>query len=123
SFELRKLTETKAGNYEGIKATITISKNSVFLKNLYPEKRMYFPREMVLSEAAIYPSLINELYIALGEPLESGWSMRIYIKPYVRLIWLGGLLMALGGMGALIKNKTMPIRKRASKTLWLKKMA
>ncbi|MEW8428593.1 MAG: hypothetical protein G8D61_02680, partial [gamma proteobacterium symbiont of Ctena orbiculata] len=36
---------------------------------------------------------------SLGEPLGGGdWSLRLYYNPYVRWIWLGGLLMGLGGI-------------------------
>ncbi|HJP35819.1 MAG TPA: cytochrome c-type biogenesis CcmF C-terminal domain-containing protein, partial [Gammaproteobacteria bacterium] len=41
------------------------------------------------------------LYVSLGEPLQAGaWSVRMHVKPFVRWIWLGGLLMALGGLVA-----------------------
>ncbi|MBN7831493.1 hypothetical protein J0L44_17230, partial [Stenotrophomonas maltophilia] len=38
------------------------------------------------------------VYVALGEPLgNNAWAVRVHIKPFVRWIWLGALLMALGG--------------------------
>jgi len=66
---------------------------------LEPEKRTYQGRGQPMTEAAIDPSLTRDLYVSLGEPIEGGdWSVRIYYKPYVRWIWLGGLFMALGGL-------------------------
>jgi len=41
---------------------------------------------------------LRDLYVALGEPLENGaWIVRVYHKPFVNWIWLGCMLMALGG--------------------------
>jgi cytochrome c-type biogenesis protein CcmF len=52
-----------------------------------------------MTEAAIDPGLTGDLYVALGEPLEGGaWSVRAYHKPFIRWIWLGGLLMMAGGL-------------------------
>jgi cytochrome c-type biogenesis protein CcmF len=52
-----------------------------------------------MTEAAIHPGLTRDLYVALGEPLGDGaWSVRIYCKPFIRWVWLGGLLMLTGGV-------------------------
>ena len=63
-----------------------------------------------MTEAAIDPALHRDLYVALGERLDArgdgatvetnSWSLRVYVKPFVRLIWLGGLLMMVGGFVA-----------------------
>jgi cytochrome c-type biogenesis protein CcmF len=52
-----------------------------------------------MTEAAIDPGFTRDLYVALGEPMDEGaWSVRLYYKPFIRWIWLGGLCMALGGV-------------------------
>jgi cytochrome c-type biogenesis protein CcmF len=52
-----------------------------------------------MTEAAIEPGLTRDLYVALGEPMDgSAWSVRVYYKPFIRWIWLGGLLMMTGGI-------------------------
>jgi cytochrome c-type biogenesis protein CcmF len=46
--------------------------------------------------------LFGDLYVSLGEPAEGGaWSVRVYRKPFVNWIWIGCLLMAMGGVCAL----------------------
>ena len=51
-----------------------------------------------MTEAAIHAGFTRDLFVAMGEPLDDGaWAMRVHIKPFVRWIWLGGLLMMLGG--------------------------
>ncbi len=65
---------------------------------MHPEKRLYTASRSVLTEAAIVPGLFRDIYVALGEDLgEGAWAVRIQIKAFVRWIWGGALLMALGG--------------------------
>jgi cytochrome c-type biogenesis protein CcmF len=69
---------------------------------MYPEKRRYFVQNQTMTEAAISPGLLRDLYVSLGEPLENGaWSVRLYHKPFVDWIWGGCLVMALGGVVAI----------------------
>jgi cytochrome c-type biogenesis protein CcmF len=59
-----------------------------------------------MTEAAIDWGFTRDLYVSLGEPLENrAWALRIYYKPYVRWIWLGGVLMALGGILAVTDRR------------------
>jgi cytochrome c-type biogenesis protein CcmF len=49
--------------------------------------------------SGVDPGVTRDLYVALGEPLGDGsWSVRVYTKPFVRWIWGGALLMAIGGL-------------------------
>jgi cytochrome c-type biogenesis protein CcmF len=52
-----------------------------------------------MTEAAIDPSLARDIYVSLGEPLAGGaWALSLQVKPFVRCIWLGGVLVAVGGL-------------------------
>ena len=54
-----------------------------------------------MTEAGIDGALFRDLYVSLGEPLDNGyWSLRLYVKPFVRWLWLGPLLMVIGGLFA-----------------------
>jgi cytochrome c-type biogenesis protein CcmF len=65
---------------------------------MHPEKRSYASGGQVMTEAAIEPGLLGDRYVALGESLGGGaWAVRVHSKPFVRWIWLGAVLMALGG--------------------------
>src|SRR5690606_29266062 len=67
-------------------------------KMLHPEKRHYAGGGQVMTDAAIRASALVDVYAALGEPLGDGtWAVRAHIKPFVRWIWAGAALMALGG--------------------------
>jgi cytochrome c-type biogenesis protein CcmF len=52
-----------------------------------------------MTEAAIQAGFTRDLYVSLGEPTGSnGWSFKIQYKPFVRWIWLAGIMMACGGI-------------------------
>jgi cytochrome c-type biogenesis protein CcmF len=86
-------------NYQADAGTIRVLKNGEEVTVLHPEKRIYLVQRMPMTEAAIDWGFTRDIYVALGEPLSDGaWSVRVYYKPFIRWIWLGGLLMALGGL-------------------------
>jgi cytochrome c-type biogenesis protein CcmF len=62
---------------------------------------------MPMTEAGIDAGLTRDLFVALGEPLgkDGAWAVRIYYKPFVRWIWLGGLIMSLGGILAVMDKR------------------
>ena len=66
---------------------------------LYPEKRMYAVRTSPMTEAGIDAGWSRDIFVALGDELGGGaWSVRLQYKPLVRFIWLGAMVMALGGL-------------------------
>ncbi len=66
---------------------------------LMPEKRFYSVSRAVMTEAAIDGGFTRDLYAALGEEVaKDTWTMRLYYKPFVRWIWSGGILMAIGAL-------------------------
>jgi len=85
-------------NYKGYVGEIEVYEGEEKITTLRPEKRQYVTG-MPMTEAAIDPSLYRDLYVALGERLENrSWSVRLYYKPLIRFIWLGGLLIVLGAL-------------------------
>ena len=90
-------------NYESTRGHFTVtSESSDFEVVLEPEKRIYRVQQMPMTEAAIDAGFTRDLFIALGEPLDEqgAWAVRIYYKPFIRWIWLGAIIMALGGLFA-----------------------
>jgi len=68
---------------------------------LSPEKRVYRASSMPMTEAAIDRSLLRDVYLSMGEPLgERAWVVRAHVKPFVNWIWLGCVLMSIGGFVA-----------------------
>ena len=97
-FRFEGVDETRGPNYTSDLGHVQVLRDGQPLLRLDPEKRAYVAGGQVMTEAGIRPSLFGDLYVALGEPLGDGaWAVRVHIKPFVRWIWMGALLMALGG--------------------------
>ncbi len=63
-----------------------------------PEKRTYTISGQTMTEAAIKSSLFRDVYVSIGEPLPNGeWLVGLFVKPFVNWMWIGCLMMALGG--------------------------
>ncbi|MFL1732147.1 heme lyase CcmF/NrfE family subunit [Moraxella oculi] len=120
-FYLQDFEVLKSANYDATRATVQVKKDDKIVTTLYPEKRHYIVSMMPMTEVGIHPSLFNELYIALGEPIADDlgrlsndtWAVRVYVKPMVRWMWLGAILMAFGGLVA-IMDKRYRIKKTKS---------
>jgi cytochrome c-type biogenesis protein CcmF len=98
AFTFRGVNALEGVNYTGNKGVIDVAYAGNKIATLMPEKRQYVTG-MPMTEAAIDPSLFRDLYVALGEDLgNNAWSLRLYYKPLIRWIWLGGLLIMLGAL-------------------------
>jgi cytochrome c-type biogenesis protein CcmF len=98
SFRLQGVESLQGPNYTGQVAIMDIYADGEKLNHLEAEKRFYTVQRSVMTEAAIDVGLTRDLYVALGEQLNNGaWALRVYVKPFIRWIWAGALLMAIGG--------------------------
>jgi cytochrome c-type biogenesis protein CcmF len=89
-------------NYQAARADITVLYRGETLASMHPEKRLYPIEQQDTVETAIRTTIFNDLYLALGDERENGrWIVRAYVNPLAPLIWLGALVMALGGFAAL----------------------
>ncbi|MCY1412956.1 Cytochrome c-type biogenesis protein CcmF [compost metagenome] len=106
-------------NYSADRATVHVLEDGREIAVLHPEKRLYTVQQMPMTEAGIDAGFTRDLYVALGEPLEDGaWAVRLHVKPFVRWIWLGGLLMGLGGfLAALDRRYRVKVTTKAREAL------
>ena len=107
-FEVKDFHEVRGSNFDGMQAQVEVTKEGRAVTTLYPEKRTYIISGMPMTEAAIDASLMRDVYVALGEPIaedSNKWAVRIYVKPLVRWIWLGAIIMALGGLLSMLDSR------------------
>jgi len=96
------VAKAEGPNYSADRATITVSRGGEPVAVMHPEKRFFPVQQMPTSMTAIHTNLLADLYVALGDSDGSGgWTVRAYWKPLVPWIWLGAVLMALGGLVSL----------------------
>src|SRR5699024_2853652 len=89
-------------NYTAQVGRFTVQQDSGTIAQLTPAKRHYHSGGQAMTESGIAPGVFRDLYVSLGQPQSDNvWSVRLYYKPFVRWIWAGGMLMALGGFLAL----------------------
>jgi cytochrome c-type biogenesis protein CcmF len=85
-------------NYRELAAKFTVSRNGEFVGVMEPSKRNFPSRETSTTESALMSRGFAQLYLSLGDPNpDDSIAVRLYYKPLVLLIWLGAVVMAIGG--------------------------
>jgi cytochrome c-type biogenesis protein CcmF len=86
-------------NFSADRATIEVRRNGETIEVLHPERRFFPLQQMTTSVTAIRSNLLADLYVALGDPDQSnGSTIRAYWKPLTPWIWMGAVIMAIGGL-------------------------
>jgi len=105
-YQLTGLEDVIGANYVGTRAHVAISSGDVLVETLHPEKRRYLVQNNVMTEAGIDAGPWRDHYVSLGEPLaDDAWSLRVQQKPFMRWVWGGAVLMALGGLLAVLDRR------------------
>ena len=98
-YEMRELRDVEGPNYSAREAVIEIRRNGQFVTEVRPQKRQYLVQKSPMTEAGIDAGWNRDLFVALGDQIGADtWSVRVQYKPMIRFIWLGCLVMALGGL-------------------------
>jgi cytochrome c-type biogenesis protein CcmF len=101
-------------NYVSSRASLSITENGKPVGTLSPERRVYNVSRSPMTEVAIDRGIRRDVYVALGEPVSAtAWSVRVHHKPFVNLIWIGCVLMALGGVLA-ASDRRYRIKRKAA---------
>jgi cytochrome c-type biogenesis protein CcmF len=114
-FEFLGVQPAPGPNYRADRGHFLVFDGDKQIAELFPEKRSYLGGGMPMTEAAIDPGLFRDIYVSLGEHVGDGdWALRVYYKPYVRWIWLGAILMGLGGILAVSDPRYRTVRVRST---------
>jgi cytochrome c-type biogenesis protein CcmF len=93
-------------NYEGVRGMVTVTRDGKPVTVLRPEKRRFWVQGSVQTTAAIAPGLSRDLLVALGDDVGAGaYSLRFQYRPLIRFIWLGALIMAIGGVTVVVGRR------------------
>ena len=117
TFRFNGVREENGPNYTARVGDVELSRDGKVLRTMNPEKRSYVSSAMPMTEAAIDTSLVRDVYVSLGEPIDkdrpdAAWAVRVYHKPFVVWIWGGCVIMALGGALAM-SDRRYRVRRNA----------
>ena len=109
-FTFNGVKAVEGANYVAAQGDFDLSVNGKFQRKMNPEKRNYHSSQMPMTEASIDAGFLRDVYVSLGEPIdrdkpEGEWAVRVYYKPFVDWIWGGCVLMALGGLLAMLDRR------------------
>jgi cytochrome c-type biogenesis protein CcmF len=99
--ELAGVAPVAGPNWTAIEGHLRASRGQG-TETLRPQARVFTSPLTETTEAAIHTAWNGQLYAVIGKQRDDGWQLRLWWKPFVTLIWLGGVLIALGGLIALI---------------------
>ena len=120
-FEFQGTQPVTGPNYRADEGTFIVRQGDEVVAELKSQKRLYNGKGQFMTEAGIDPGLTRDVYVSLGEPLDEGgtaWAVRVYVKPFVRWIWAGALLMMIGGfLGAMDRRYAREARRARAEAL------
>jgi len=92
------ITPSRGANYVEQIGSFDVTLRGTSVTSLSPSKRLYDSPPQPTTEAGIHASWAGDLYTVLGDSQpDGGYSVRLYFHPFVRFIWLGAVLMFIGG--------------------------
>ena len=113
-FLFKSTKQVQGPNYNAIESEVVITRDGREVATLHPQKRVYRVQKSPMTESGIEVDWNRDLFVAMGDDLGAGaWSVRVQYKPMVRFIWLGALVMALGGLIAISDRRYRTRRETA----------
>ena len=102
-FKYEEYRDAIGANYTAEQAVFSISKAGKTLAQIIPERRYYDIRTMTMAEVGLYHHGLHDLYVVMGDKFGNlEYAFRLHYKPYVRALWLGGVIMVLASLMALV---------------------
>ncbi len=93
--KFEKVEEISKDNFKALRGTFKLQNGIA----IFPENRFYIVEQMKSIESAVHHTLFSDVYIIMGDYVEdNGFIVRIYYKPLINLIWLGAIMIAVGGL-------------------------
>jgi cytochrome c-type biogenesis protein CcmF len=117
SISLAGVEPVAGPNWTAIEGHLLASYDGGKPQELGPQARHFWAPVMETTESVLATRWNGQLYAVIGNQAEDGrWQLRLWWKPWVTLIWYGGLLVALGGTLALIGRVREDLKRRSVKT-------
>ncbi len=121
---LRKVQPVAGPNWTAMEAMLDARYQGSTVQHLHPQSRSFWTPPQQTSESALLTRWNGQLYAVMGgeapmvdgeAPGEGRWQLRLWWKPFAPLIWLGGGLIALGGLLALLGRVASDLRRHVAR--------
>jgi cytochrome c-type biogenesis protein CcmF len=115
---LQSVTPVAGPNWTALEARLAVSEDGGEPVILTPQARSFWSPPQSTSESALLTRWDGQLYAVIGNQAADGrWQIRMWWKPFVTFIWYGGLLIALGGILAIIGRVQVEAKRRRASAI------
>ena len=98
-FSFDKIEQVEESNYNSLKAYFLMKKDGKLIDTFTPEIRFYSNPPTITSEASILHKFFSDIYLVMNVPQDQqSISVRMHIKPFMTILWLGALMIIIGGI-------------------------
>ena len=105
-FDFKNIEQEEKDNFNSIRAYLSLSKNGKDLGEFSPEIRFYSDPPTITSETSIIHQFFSDVYVVMNVPQnQESISLRLHIKPFMNILWLGVIMIILGGIITAILNR------------------
>ena len=105
-FDFKNIEQEEKDNFNSIRAYLLLSKNGKDLGEFSPEIRFYSDPPTITSETSIIHQFFSDVYVVMNVPQnQESISLRLHIKPFMNILWLGVVMIILGGIITAILNR------------------
>ena len=106
TFRMLDVRDVQGPNFQAVEGLMEVSYGGKVIATLHPQKRVYRVQNNPMTESGVHSNLFRDLYVSMGEQLPTGeWVVRVQYKPFISWIWLGCLIMMLGGFMAMTDKR------------------
>lgn len=118
-FQFNGVKEVMGPNYRADQGEFKVTRHGKLVTMMRPERKHFPAGGEIQTEAAMDPTFTHDLYVALGDRLDKktdAWAVRVHYKPFVRWIWGGGVIVALGGFVTVLDRRYRSARRKVPAT-------
>ena len=105
NLKLNSIVETKKQNYTSVSGIFLLEKKGKKIDKIIAEKRYYPVSKIITTEAGILHQIWQDIYVVLDDNASDRWQVKVYHNPLVSLIWIGAIIISIGGL--FINKKSM----------------
>ena len=104
--KLVALNDGRTPNYEWFSAELELRKNGKLVGTYDPQKHFYFASQQPTSEVRRHATFVEDVYLIFASLTDDNKAtVQVYVKPLVRWVWMGGIVMFLGTVVTLVPDK------------------